>query len=73
MPPERLFLWIIFNIFVLGMLTVDLGVFHRKAHAVTTRKPRVGALSGLRWQFCLTPGSTSGWDRKRHLSFLPDT
>jgi tellurite resistance protein TerC len=38
MPPERLFLWIIFNIFVLGMLTVDLGVYHRKAHAVTTRE-----------------------------------
>jgi len=38
MTPDRLFLWIIFNIFVLGMLTVDLGVFHRKAHAVTTRE-----------------------------------
>jgi TerC family integral membrane protein len=38
MTPDRLFLWIIFNIFVLGMLTVDLGVYHRKAHAVTTRE-----------------------------------
>src|ERR687887_515513 len=38
MIPDRLFLWIIFNIFVLGMLTLDLGVFHRKAHAVTTRE-----------------------------------
>jgi tellurite resistance protein TerC len=38
MTPDRLFLWIVFNIFVLGMLTVDLGVFHRKAHAVTTRE-----------------------------------
>ena len=38
MTPNRLFLWIIFNIFVLGMLTVDLGVFHRKAHAVATRE-----------------------------------
>ena len=38
MTPDRLLLWIIFNIFVLGMLTVDLGVFHRKAHAVTTRE-----------------------------------
>jgi tellurite resistance protein TerC len=38
MIPDRLFLWIIFNVFVLGMLTVDLGVFHRKAHAVTTRE-----------------------------------
>src|SRR5262245_7468707 len=38
MTPDRLFLWIVFNIFVLGMLTVDLGVFHRKAHAVTNRE-----------------------------------
>ena len=38
MTPDRLFLWIIFNIFVLGMLIVDLGIFHRKAHAVTTRE-----------------------------------
>ena len=38
MTPERLFLWIVFNVFVLGMLALDLGVFHRKAHAVTTRE-----------------------------------
>lgn len=29
-----LWLWIAFNLFVLGLLTLDLGVFHRKAHAV---------------------------------------
>lgn len=28
-------LWIIFNIFVLGMLAVDLGIFNRKAHAIS--------------------------------------
>jgi tellurite resistance protein TerC len=38
MTPDRLSLWIIFNIFVLGMLSIDLGVFHRKAHAVRTRE-----------------------------------
>jgi tellurite resistance protein TerC len=31
-------LLIIFNIFVLGMLALDLGIFHRKAHAVTMRE-----------------------------------
>lgn len=30
--PDTLLLWVIFNIFVLGMLTLDLAVFHRKAH-----------------------------------------
>jgi tellurite resistance protein TerC len=38
MIPDRLLLWIVFNVFVLGMLAVDLGVFHRKAHSVTTRE-----------------------------------
>jgi len=30
--------WIGFNLFVLAMLALDLGVFHRKAHAVTTKE-----------------------------------
>jgi tellurite resistance protein TerC len=31
-------LWIAFNIFVLGMLAVDLGVFNRKAHVISMRE-----------------------------------
>jgi tellurite resistance protein TerC len=31
-------LWIVFNIFVLGMLAVDLGVFNRKAHIISMRE-----------------------------------
>jgi tellurite resistance protein TerC len=31
-------LWIAFNVFVLGMLAVDLGVFNRKAHAISMRE-----------------------------------
>jgi tellurite resistance protein TerC len=30
--------WIGFNLFVLALLALDLGVFHRKAHAVTVRE-----------------------------------
>ena len=30
--------WIAFNAFVLAMLALDLGVFHRKAHAVSLRE-----------------------------------
>lgn len=41
MTPERYSLWILFNVFVFGMLAIDLGVFHRKAHAVTTREATV--------------------------------
>ncbi len=35
---NNLWLWIGFNIFVLAMLALDLGVFHRKAHVVTLRE-----------------------------------
>ncbi|MFB3887257.1 MAG: TerC family protein [Thermodesulfobacteriota bacterium] len=31
---SQIFLWIFFNIFVILMLALDLGVFHRKAHVV---------------------------------------
>ncbi len=38
MTTDRTLLWVVFNIFVFGMLAIDLGVFHRKAHAVTTKE-----------------------------------
>jgi len=36
--PEHLLLWVVFNVFVLGILVLDLGVFHRKAHVVSLRE-----------------------------------
>ncbi len=38
MTPERMILWVAFNLFVLGMLALDLGVFHRNAHKVSLRE-----------------------------------
>ena len=38
MTDNNLWLWIGFNIFVLAMLALDLGVFHRKAHIVTVKE-----------------------------------
>lgn len=35
---DQIWLWIGFNVFVLAMLALDLGVFHRKAHVVTFRE-----------------------------------
>ena len=35
---NSLFLWIGFNLFVLGMLALDLGVFHRKAHVIKIKE-----------------------------------
>lgn len=38
MQDTSLWLWAGFNLFVLAMLALDLGVFHRKAHAVSLRE-----------------------------------
>lgn len=38
---EHLWLWLGFNVFVLIMLGLDLGVFHRKAHVVSLRESLV--------------------------------
>lgn len=35
---ETALLWTAFNLFVIAMLAIDLGVFHRKAHEVTVRE-----------------------------------
>src|SRR4051812_47085976 len=38
MPETSLGLWVGFNLFILLLLALDLGVFHRKAHAVSLRE-----------------------------------
>jgi tellurite resistance protein TerC len=38
---DRLVLWIGFNLFVLAMLALDLGVFHRKAHVIKIKEALV--------------------------------
>lgn len=35
---DQLWLWLGFNVFVLAMLAVDLGVFHRRAHEVSLKE-----------------------------------
>lgn len=35
---DQLWLWVAFNVFVLAMLALDLFVFHREAHEVSTRE-----------------------------------
>lgn len=38
---DTTWLWIGFNVFVLAMLALDLGVFHRKTHAVSVKESLV--------------------------------
>lgn len=41
MATSSIWLWIGFNVFVLAMLALDLGVFHRKAHVVSFREASI--------------------------------
>lgn len=38
MPQNEILLFVFFNAFILGLLALDLGVFHRQAHAVSIRE-----------------------------------
>jgi len=36
--------WVVFTVFVLGMLALDLGVFHRKSHAVSIKEATIWSI-----------------------------
>ena len=44
MPSGNIWLWIGFNVFVLAMLALDLGVFHRKAHTVSIKEASIWSI-----------------------------
>lgn len=44
MVSETVWLWLGFNVFVLAMLALDLGVFHRKAHAVSLKEAAIWSM-----------------------------
>ncbi len=41
MPETSIWLWVGFNAFVVAMLALDLGVFHRKAHAISVKEAAI--------------------------------
>ncbi len=41
METGGIWLWVGFNLFVLGMLAIDLGIFHRKSHAVSVKEASI--------------------------------
>ncbi|HSJ04630.1 MAG TPA: TerC family protein [Verrucomicrobium sp.] len=57
--------WLIFTVFVLGMLALDLGVFHRKAHVVRVREALgwTGIWIALAMLFCfgIATGHVGGY------------
>ena len=70
MDSDRLLLWIVFNIFVFGMLTLDLGVFHRKAHAVSLKEAGVWSCIWVSLALVFNFGIYYLWGQEKALEFL---
>ena len=70
MESERLFLWIAFNVFVLGMLALDLGVFHRKAHSVSIKEASTWSVIWIALAMIFNVGIYFAWGQEKALEFL---
>jgi len=68
--PDRLFLWVAFNVFVLGMLALDLAVFHRKAHAVSLREALIWSIVWIALALVFNSGIYYFWGPEKALEFL---
>ena len=58
-----IWLWIGFNVFVLAMLALDLGVFHRKSHAVSGKEALTWSLVWISMSLVFNAVIYFYWDR----------
>ncbi len=60
---HSIWLWIGFNVFVLAMLALDLGVFHREAHAVSGREALIWSVVWISLSLVFNAVIYFFWDR----------
>lgn len=70
MTSDSLLLWIVFNAFVLGMLALDLLVFHRKAHQVSLREAFTWSVIWISLALAFNLGIYYLWGSEKALEFL---
>src|SRR5215510_13526133 len=63
-----IWLWVGFNLFVLAMLALDLGVFHRKSHAVSGREALIWSIVWISLSLVFNAVIYFLWDR-----MMPDS
>jgi len=63
-------LWVVFNLFVLGMLALDLGVFHRQARVVNKREAAIWTAVWIVLAFIFNTGIYFFSGSERALEFL---
>lgn len=67
---DQLWLWIGFNVFVLVMLALDLGVFHRKTHVVTFRESITWTVVWVTLAFVFNAWVWQHFGRQKGIEFL---
>ena len=70
MTSDSVLLWIVFNAFVLGMLALDLLVFHRKAHAVSLREAFTWSVVWISLALIFNLGIYFFWGSETAMEFL---
>lgn len=60
-----IWLWIGFNVFVLAMLALDLGVFHREAHVVSVKEAAIWSVVWISLAMVFTGIIYTSWDVMR--------
>ncbi len=60
---ESIWLWIGFNLFVLAMLALDLGVFHRKSHTVSAKEALTWSIVWITLSLAFNAVIYFFWDR----------
>ena len=70
MTSDSVLLWIVFNAFVLGMLALDLLVFHRKAHAVSLREAFTWSVVWISLALLFNLGIYYLWGSEKAMEFL---
>lgn len=60
---DTLWVWIGFNLFVLAMLAIDLGVFHREAHEVSLREAAIWSVVWIALALLFNAGLYVFWDQ----------
>lgn len=70
MDSSRILLWIGFNLFVLALLALDLGVFHRKAHSVSIKEATTWSVIWVSLAMIFNVGIYFAWGEEKALEFL---
>jgi tellurite resistance protein TerC len=70
---DTIWLWVGFNVFVLAMLALDLGVFHRKAHVVSVKEAAIWSVVWISLSMIFNVGLYFFWHNLSPSSALSDS